>query len=151
MSDPRSKHFSLAEWEQNVGKPDWPEAEAYPRTWVDTRWMPLARMLDKIRDEWGTPVYLTPNGGYRGPFHNRRVDGKPRSQHMEGRAADIKGASGSARALHAYILQMWKDGKLPELGGLGLYPRFVHVDTRPKASSLRLAQWGQDDDREQIA
>jgi hypothetical protein len=147
--EPRTKYFKLSEWERNVGHRDWPEAEAYPREWVETRWRPLALMLDRIRDEWGSAIYVTPNGGYRSPAHNRRVDGKRRSQHLEGRAADIRPASGAPAALHAFILSMYQGGRLPELGGLGKYPLFVHVDTRIVGS--RLAQWGQMDGREQIA
>jgi hypothetical protein len=150
--EPRTKYFALSEWEQNVGNPKWPEAEAYPREWVESRWRPLAELLDVIRAAWGSPIYLTPSGGYRAPAHNRRVDGTARSQHMEGRAADIRPASGSARKLHAFVLQLHKDGRLPGLGGLGYYgEKFVHVDTRPRTARQRLAQWGEPDTRDQIA
>lgn len=149
-STPRTKYFSLSEWERMVGLR--PEAEPYPRAWVGPRWRPLALMLDRIRERAGEAITVTPNGGYRGREHNRAVGGSAQSQHMFGRAADIVAVRMSARRLHALVERMYRDGELPELGGLGRYPRFVHIDTRPR-DRRTIAMWDETGDgrREQEA
>ena len=43
--------------------------------------------LDKIRDEYGLPLYIS--SGYRCPELNKKVGGKEKSQHLKGQAADI--------------------------------------------------------------
>lgn len=151
--DPRTKYFSLQEWEQRVGKVGWEAAEPYPREWTESRWRPLAQMLDRIRERLGEPIKITPSGGYRAPAHNRAVRGARNSQHAYGRAADIVAAKASPKKVHALILQMWNEGALPELGGLGIYDGFAHVDVRPKARPGALARWDETgpEGRDQIA
>lgn len=135
--EPRSKHFRLGEWSKS------PELSAtpYPQGLVH-RWYALAETLDIIREAVGRPIELTPNGGYRNEVHNRERNGKRASRHMFGDAADIRARGWSAKRLHALILRMYNEGKLPQLGGLGLYSWGVHVDTRPKAPGAKLARWG---------
>lgn len=43
--------------------------------------------LDNIRELYGNPLYIS--SGYRCPELNRKVDGKSKSQHLTGCAADI--------------------------------------------------------------
>ena len=43
--------------------------------------------LDKIRDEYGLPLYIS--SGYRCPELNKKVGGKDKSQHLKGQAADV--------------------------------------------------------------
>lgn len=43
--------------------------------------------LDKIRDEYGLPLYIS--SGYRCPELNKKVGGKEKSQHLKGQAADV--------------------------------------------------------------
>ena len=43
--------------------------------------------LDKIREDYGLPLYIS--SGYRCPELNKKVGGKPTSQHLKGQAADI--------------------------------------------------------------
>ncbi|SET58474.1 Peptidase M15 [Natronincola peptidivorans] len=86
----------------------------------------LLKKLQQLRDRVGGPVNLT--SGYRTLEHNRQVGGSPNSQHMLGRAADIKVPGYSPEA----IGQMAE-----ELGftGIGIYPTFTHVDVRTTAPS----------------
>ena len=70
------------------------------------------------------------NSGYRSPAHNKSVGGKTKSQHLEGRAADIVLHGMSIKQLYLAIEQLIKSGTIPE-GGLGLYDRFIHYDQRP--------------------
>lgn len=47
----------------------------------------VANVLDPIREMWGKPIMV--NSGYRCPELNKKVGGKPTSQHLKGEAADI--------------------------------------------------------------
>lgn len=137
MSDV-TEHFSLAEFRCAEGTP-------YPTEWVDDRLMPMCQMLEVIREAWGGPLVVI--SGYRTAAYNearrRQSAGVAKmSQHIQGRAADIAPAgivAARVPALHRAILSLYGDGKLPALGGLGIYSRWVHVDIR--AHGDRLAQW----------
>lgn len=131
---PRSKWFKLRNWNSNH-----PKATPYPAEWKTT-WYVLARVLDLIRDRAGCAIWLTPNGGYRNPEHNRAVGGRPMSEHKWGRAADIQARKLTPRKLHDLILSMYRAGELPDLGGLGIYDWGVHVDIRPH-EGRRLKRW----------
>ena len=74
-------HFSLADFACHDGTP-------YPVQWIDARLRPLCELLEIVRGRFGAPVTVI--SGYRTPAHNRRVQGARRSQHVEGRAADIR-------------------------------------------------------------
>ena len=47
----------------------------------------LMTVLDAIRERIGQPIYI--NSGYRCPVHNANVGGVPKSQHVDGTAADL--------------------------------------------------------------
>ena len=136
IDEPRSRWFRLSEWNGNHRL-----AALYPVALVETRWRPLAETLDAIREAVGKAITITPNGGFRAQSHNAAVGGKRNSRHMFGDAADIRADHTSSKKLHSLILTMYREGKLPRLGGLGLYPTFVHVDTRPRAKGAKLARW----------
>jgi uncharacterized protein YcbK (DUF882 family) len=116
----------------------------YPVEWAE-RLQALCSQLDVIRGAWGGPLRVV--SGYRTPAHNAAVGGAQASQHMEGRAADI---APFARAdvmaeqcldLHARILRLLSEQKLPLVGGLGVYKGWVHVDIRPKPPDGHIARW----------
>ena len=48
----------------------------------------LVSVLQKIRNHFGKPVTIT--SAYRTPTHNKNVGGTTYSQHLYGKAADIK-------------------------------------------------------------
>ena len=153
-----TEHFTSEEWEGSDGPYPLDEIDAEDpagRTWRETRLMPLAETMEAIRAKTGAALIITPSGGYRSEKHQQRiVDSHPEdrdaglvagattSQHPKGRAADAYSSKWSAPQLHAIILGMFHAGELPHLGGLGLYPKFVHIDVRPRPSSGHLAQWG---------
>ena len=87
----------------------------------------LTEVLQKIRSHFQAPVTVC--SGYRTPGYNKKVDGAAYSQHLYGTAADIqvKGVSPAQVAAFAETL-------LPDSGGIGVYPTFVHVDVREKRS-----------------
>ena len=97
--------------------------------------------LEAIRAVTGPLRVLS---GYRTEAYNRRVGGARASQHVQGRAADIYSATLSPGQIHDRVLELYRAGELPYLGGLGYYGPstkgvgFVHVDVRP---GTRLARW----------
>ena len=60
----------------------------------------LAALLQKIRDHFGRPVVIT--SGYRTAADNRSVGGAAYSQHLYGRAADIRVQGIPVEQLAAY-------------------------------------------------
>lgn len=132
-------NFSMEEFDRptrRVGGKVYPEA-TYPSEWVLERLLPLCETLEVIREALGgKPIKV--GSGYRDPAYNKAIGGALRSQHMQGRAADITVKGVPQAKVHATILELWKAGKLPKLGGLGDYPgRFVHVDVRPVKTLVR--------------
>jgi uncharacterized protein YcbK (DUF882 family) len=131
-------HFNAEEFRSHDGVD-------YPAEWVDDRLRPLCALLEQVRALAGGPLAVI--SGYRSPAHNTAVGGAKLSQHMEGRAADVRpvtdgGSLAHACAeLHARVLAAAQRGELPDLGGLGLYPGWIHVDIRPKPPSGHIAQW----------
>lgn len=89
----------------------------------------LAANLQVLRDDIGEPIHI--NSCYRPPDYNKKVGGKPNSQHLTASAADITCKSFTPKQLAARVEKLIKEGKL-KFGGLGIYPGFIHVDIRAK-------------------
>lgn len=86
----------------------------------------LVEYLQKIRDHFGKPVYIT--SGYRCPVHNARVaNASSGSRHLLGAAADITVEGVDPLEIAQYAESI---GVL----GIGHYDDFVHIDTRAKKS-----------------
>lgn len=86
----------------------------------------LMVVLHEVRVEAGAPVYI--NSAYRTPAHNAAIHGASGSQHMFGRAADIRTTKLTAEELYRVCEQVLD--ALGIEGGLIWYPNFVHVDVR---------------------
>lgn len=97
----------------------------------------LCRLLEIIRAVGGGHS-LSIISGWRSPEHNRAVRGAHDSAHLTAEAADIR--CGLPADLHKMILTAHKAGELPALGGVGIYPGWVHVDIR-KAFDGHLRRW----------
>lgn len=143
-----SKYFKATEFRCRDGTP-------YPEDWGD-RFESLTSQLDVIREAWDAPVVVI--SGYRTATYNKRVGGARDSQHVQGRAADIRPAWGylqgiriawdeqelrekvdTITAFGAMIDRLIAQGMLPRVRGVGIYPgRWVHVDVR---SGERVARW----------
>lgn len=84
----------------------------------------LVDILQKVRDHFDKAVAIT--SAFRTASHNKSVNGAAYSQHLYGRAADIKVSGVSPKDVAAYLETL-----LPNRGGIGVYSTWVHVDTRP--------------------
>ena len=82
--------------------------------------------LQRLREMAGVPIKIT--SGYRTKKYNKKVNGSETSLHMEGKAADIiiQGLSPKEMYNLAEQVEIFKEG------GIGRYPRHIHVDTGPK-------------------
>lgn len=83
----------------------------------------LVNTLQKIRNHFKKPVTIT--SAYRTPSRNKAVGGTIYSQHLYGRAADIKVDGVSPTNVAAYAETL-----LPTYGGIGIYDTFTHIDVR---------------------
>lgn len=80
--------------------------------------------IQVARQAYGGPIYII--SGYRSPAYNSAIGGASKSLHMRFNALDC-GVSYPG-LLFRILMQMRDAGQFQ--GGLGLYPTFVHVDTR---------------------
>lgn len=135
-----SRHFTVQEFACDDGTD-------YPAEWIDSRLQKLCGALDVIREAWGGPIVVV--SGYRTPDYNERLRARSNgvaehSQHPQGRAADIgpvpRTRENVAR-LHKLIERLITQGKLDDVGGLGPYPGWVHVDVRDKPADGHIARW----------
>lgn len=127
-----TEHFELHEFACHDGT-------AYPAAWIQSRLMPLCTALEALLARCGArPVRIL--SGYRSPGYNEHVGGAKQSQHMEGRAADIAVEGLAPSQVYAIALAMSERGEI-EIGGLGLYPEWIHIDVRPRPADGHLATW----------
>lgn len=138
-----TQHFHVSEMACKDGS-------EYPEDWRNTRLPALFHTLEGIRTACGD-LPITILCGYRSEAYNaslreRGLHGESgrtgvaeHSQHCEGRAADITCFGMDTEVLLGHIIEAWEQGKLPELGGVGMYKRhgFIHVDTYKVAGHLR--------------
>lgn len=83
----------------------------------------LVNVLQKIRNHFGKSVTIT--SAYRTPGKNKAVGGQVYSQHLYGRAADIKVKGVTPKKVAAYAETLLKNR-----GGIGTYSTFTHIDVR---------------------
>ena len=116
-----SPHFLLREFHCKDGTP-------VPAAAVRGLRRLTREVLEPMRQRFGP---CTVNSGYRTENYNNRVGGKPNSRHLYHRrpnevAADVTFPNGSPREWAAEAERLLRGG-----GGIGVYPSFTHVDTRP--------------------
>lgn len=142
-------HFSDDELRCKSGGPTPPE--------VRLRAVELAaKVLEPLRAAWGAP--LVPLCWYRSPAYNEALfklsearaarEGRThggvarRSQHLTGGAVDIHPVSlGAMPRFRVFVEELVAQGQLPALGGLGVYPGWLHLDLQHTPGG-GLRRWG---------
>lgn len=94
---------------------------------VEKNIIELADNLQILRDHLNKPINLT--NGFRCITHNKSVGGVKNSQHILGKAADIKVKGFSPNEIADAIEHLMEEGKF-KMGGVGRYNTFTHVDIR---------------------
>lgn len=129
-----SDHFHVHEFAQPArhGLP----SEPYPIDWIGSRLIFLCDALEILREELGgRPIRIL--SGFRSKRYNARIGGARRSEHMEGRAADISVGGVTPAEVHATALRLYNENRI-RIGGLGSYKTFTHIDVR---DGRRIARW----------
>ncbi len=91
----------------------------------------LSNELEKIRLALGRPIII--NSGIRCITHNKKIGGVKNSQHILGKAVDIRVKNMKAKDLYNFITRL-ESMKLVYIGYMQLYEKegFVHYDIRDK-------------------
>jgi len=84
-------------------------------------------MIQAVRDELDKPIII--NSAYRSPAYNKKIGGAPASKHMLAEAIDFSVPGMRPVDVYAVVLYVVQT-KFKNLGGIGLYDTFVHVDCR---------------------
>lgn len=116
-----TKNFKIHEFECKCGC-DMPDD-------VRDNILKLAVELQKLRDKVGVP--FSPTNAYRCKEHNANVGGVPFSQHLLGKAADLKIEGFTPDEVADMVEEMMDNGDFL-MGGVGRYDTFTHVDIRKK-------------------
>lgn len=120
-----TNNFTLKEFESNDG------SEMPSDVYLNI--VKLAGQLQFLRDYTGKAIKI--NSGYRSPEYNAKIGGVKNSQHLLGKAADIRIEGMKPKEVHSIIEELISKGDMLQ-GGLGLYSSFVHYDFRG-----RKARW----------
>lgn len=83
----------------------------------------LLDVLTDVRKHFRKPVNI--NCACRCSEHNAEVGGKPKSQHLFGKAADIVVKNTDPHKVYSYLYD-----KYPNKYGIGSYNTFTHIDVR---------------------
>ncbi|MCH1613038.1 MAG: D-Ala-D-Ala carboxypeptidase family metallohydrolase, partial [Flavobacteriales bacterium] len=87
----------------------------------------LAENLQIVRDMLDEPIKI--NSGWRCEEYNRKIKGAKRSQHLLGKAADIRIKDLTPDEV-ANAIDKLQEGGFIKKGGLGRYNSFTHIDIR---------------------
>jgi uncharacterized protein YcbK (DUF882 family) len=109
----------------------------YPEKWRQTRLPALRHAFETIRHACGDqPIRIL--SAYRTKTHNRHIGGARASQHVQGRALDLRPPTGMPMRQFEIIVEALISEDTTAIRGMGRYRRFLHIDVRPRT---RLARW----------
>lgn len=99
--------------------------------------------LDDLREHLGRPIRIV--SGYRCPEYNAKVGGAKASQHMLGRAADVRVMGLPDFGINEVTESISTDRHrwyMFARGGIGVYTeqKFIHLDVRGE-HGMRFARW----------
>lgn len=124
MIEGPSKHLSWKELACKDGTP-------YPEDWKMTRAIALSGAFELIRNVCGDkPIKII--SAFRTPSHNVKIGGARKSQHLQGRALDLKHSTLDNVEFYNKIKSISLKNTM--IRGLGRYKTFVHIDIRPVKS-----------------
>lgn len=83
----------------------------------------LLNVLNRMREDIGNPVIIM--SGARCAKHNKMIKGVDLSQHLLGKASDVRVKYKLPKDVYKYLDTMY-----PDQYGIGLYETFVHIDVR---------------------
>jgi len=115
-----STHFKLSEFACHCG------CHGHHNADIIIELRQLCVSLEEVRTFLGdNPITIV--SGFRCKHWNDNVGGAKKSQHLVGKAADIRVKGTTADVVHSEMLQ-----HAPSMGikGIGKYPQFVHLDVR---------------------
>lgn len=143
-----TKNFSRSEFALSAAKAKEYgfEATPYPPEWEGARLRPLCLVLEEIREACGGRKVTVISGFRPEAYDAARIAAghegvSPKSQHHQGLAADVQVAGVEPAKLRELVLKLHTTGRI-KVGGIGLYPDFVHVDIRQLLQpGARLALW----------
>ena len=96
----------------------------------------IVSTLQRLRDEVQRPVVV--NSGCRCRSHNAAVKGAPQSQHMQGKAADIKIEGMTSIQIIDIIRRLYLDGEIYVGYVYAINGASGHVDVRaPQSQTVR--------------
>jgi uncharacterized protein YcbK (DUF882 family) len=94
----------------------------------------IVSTLQRLRDEVQRPVIV--NSGCRCKSHNAAVKGSKSSQHLRGKAADIKIDGMTSQQIIDIIRRLYLDGEIYVGYVYAINGRSVHVDVRAPQSQV---------------
>ncbi len=95
---------------------------------------PTLKVADELRERLQTPLCRI-TSGYRSPHYNAKIPGAVKgSYHTRNKALDLVYFCSPEKAFNT-ALQLRREGFFR--GGIGLYPTFIHLDTRGYAATWR--------------
>lgn len=122
-----SKYFTVGEVTQKD-----PRRKPRPGSSEEKNCLALAKALDQVREDWGTPIGVT--SWYRPEPINAAVGGVSNSQHIYGAAADIYTMDSDGFSERDHKFENWLDTVAWKGRALGYGIRsgrgFTHVDLR---------------------
>lgn len=114
--------------------------------------IPTLVMLQEIRDYVNVPIII--NSSYRSPEYNKRIGGASNSLHLKFNAIDFSPTGFkradydellyriNARYFNRVIKFKGKETLIsPAVMGIGLYPNFMHIDTRGLIGLKAPSRW----------